>query len=171
LLAVFDGHNDALTREDHAGLATGRPEGHLDIPRMRAGGIRGAIFAVFTPSPGAREKPLPREDGVIEIELAPAVSQGEAAAHASAAAGRLVALERGGHLRIARCIEDLDAARRRDGPAAAVLHLEGAEAIDPSLEALDLWHAAGLRSLGPGRTPSATACRSFRRRRRIRARA
>jgi membrane dipeptidase len=31
----------------------------------------------------------------------------------------------------------------------AVLHLEGAEAIDPSLEALDLWHAAGLRSLGP----------------------
>jgi membrane dipeptidase len=30
-----------------------------------------------------------------------------------------------------------------------VLHLEGAEAIDPDLEALDLWHAAGLRSLGP----------------------
>jgi membrane dipeptidase len=31
----------------------------------------------------------------------------------------------------------------------AVLHLEGAEAIDPGLEALDFWHAAGLRSLGP----------------------
>jgi len=30
----------------------------------------------------------------------------------------------------------------------AVLHLEGAEAIDPDLEALELWHAAGLRSLG-----------------------
>jgi membrane dipeptidase len=30
-----------------------------------------------------------------------------------------------------------------------VLHLEGAEAIDPALEALDLWHAAGLRSIGP----------------------
>jgi membrane dipeptidase len=29
------------------------------------------------------------------------------------------------------------------------MHLEGAEAIDPGLEALDLWHAAGLRSLGP----------------------
>jgi membrane dipeptidase len=30
-----------------------------------------------------------------------------------------------------------------------VLHLEGAEAIDPELEALDHWYAAGLRSLGP----------------------
>jgi membrane dipeptidase len=30
-----------------------------------------------------------------------------------------------------------------------VLHLEGAEAIDPELEALELWYAAGLRSLGP----------------------
>jgi membrane dipeptidase len=29
------------------------------------------------------------------------------------------------------------------------MHLEGAEAIDPGLEALELWHAAGLRSLGP----------------------
>jgi membrane dipeptidase len=30
-----------------------------------------------------------------------------------------------------------------------VLHLEGAEAIDPDLEALEQWYAAGLRSLGP----------------------
>ena len=30
-----------------------------------------------------------------------------------------------------------------------MLHLEGAEAIDPDLEALALWYAAGLRSLGP----------------------
>ena len=30
-----------------------------------------------------------------------------------------------------------------------MLHLEGAEAIDPELEALSFWYAAGLRSLGP----------------------
>jgi membrane dipeptidase len=29
------------------------------------------------------------------------------------------------------------------------MHLEGAEAIDPGLDALELWYAAGLRSLGP----------------------
>ena len=35
-----------------------------------------------------------------------------------------------------------------DGTLAMVLHLEGAEAIDPGLSALDAWHAAGVRSLG-----------------------
>jgi membrane dipeptidase len=50
---------------------------------------------------------------------------------------------------IARAVADLDAAHDDDGPPAAVLHLEGAEAIDPALESLDLWYAAGLRSLGP----------------------
>jgi len=32
---------------------------------------------------------------------------------------------------------------------AAVLHIEGAEAIDPEFETLDVLHQAGLRSLGP----------------------
>ena len=36
-----------------------------------------------------------------------------------------------------------------DGTFAAVLHIEGVEAIDTRLEALDVLHAAGLRSLGP----------------------
>ena len=37
---------------------------------------------------------------------------------------------------------------RADGTLAMVLHLEGAEAIDPGLSALDAWHAAGVRSIG-----------------------
>jgi membrane dipeptidase len=149
MVAVFDGHNDAITREDHADLVTGRAEGHLDLPRMRAGGVRGAIFAVFTPSPGEEEEVVPRADGVVEFALAEPVSQPAAAAFATRAAGRLLALERDGHLRVARGIGDVDAARDGDGAPVAVLHLEGAEAIDPGLEALDLWHSAGLRSLGP----------------------
>jgi membrane dipeptidase len=52
-------------------------------------------------------------------------------------------------VRIARAAADLDAAHDDDGPPVAVLHLEGAEAIDPGLEALDTWYQAGLRSLGP----------------------
>jgi len=147
--AIFDGHNDALTREDHAGFASGRPEGHLDLPRMRAGGIRGAIFAIFTPSEGEDHEPVPRDDDVIEFRYAPSVAHGVAAADATAAAGRLLALEREGHLRLARVASDLDDALADDGPPVGVLHLEGAEAIDPALESLELWHAAGLRSLGP----------------------
>ncbi len=116
---------------------------------MREAGLRGAIFAIFTPSEPDIHEPLPRSDGVIEFPYAPPLDQAQAAAHASAAAGRLLALERSGHLRVARTAADLDQAAADDGPPAAVLHLEGAEAIDPSLEALELWHSAGLRSLGP----------------------
>jgi membrane dipeptidase len=137
-VAVFDGHNDTLTREDAGDFAGGRSGGHLDLPRARAGGLAGGIFAIFTPTPG--ESP--------DAALAAPVAHAHAAANATAAAGRLHALERAGQVRIARAAADLDRALE-DGALAAVLHLEGAEAIDPGLEALDLWHAAGLRSLGP----------------------
>jgi membrane dipeptidase len=149
IVPVFDGHNDALTREDHELLVAGRGGGHLDLPRMRAGGVRGGIFAVFTSSPETREIEVPRDDGVLEFEMPEAVQHEVAAADATAVAGRLLALERAGHLRIGRRVSDLDAAHDDEGPPIAVLHLEGVEAIDPGLEALDLWYRAGLRSLGP----------------------
>lgn len=150
MLAVFDGHNDALTRDDHALIADGRSGGHLDLPRMLAGGVRGAIFSVFTSSElGGHERVVARDDGVLEFEPAPRLEHGAAAADASAVAGRLLALERTGRVRLARSVADLDRARDDGGPPSAVLHIEGAEAIDPELEALELWHEAGLRSLGP----------------------
>ncbi len=110
---------------------------------MRAGGIRGGIFSVFTPSRNERHRPLERDDDVIEFELAPAVSHHRAAADATAVAGRLLALERAGEVRLGRRIEDFDEAVSGDGPPLAVLHLEGAEAIDPALEALDAWYGRG----------------------------
>ncbi|HLH66475.1 MAG TPA: dipeptidase [Solirubrobacteraceae bacterium] len=149
MIPVFDGHNDALTCEDAHLLASGRPGGHLDLPRMRAGGIRGAIFSVFSPSPGSDADPVARADGVLEIPIAAELPYTSAVSHAARAAGRLVSLERAGEVRIARSAGDLDAAFAHGGPPAAVLHLEGAEAIDEQLESLDLWYAAGLRSLGP----------------------
>ncbi len=154
MIPVFDGHNDALTREDYGGLAGGRDgAGHLDLPRMRAGGMRGGIFAVFTPSPGDDDLDLNAPeavDGVVRAPLAEEVAHQVAAADATAAAGRLLRLEREGRLTVARSIGDYDAAfADPEAPPVAVLHLEGAEAIDPGLEALDTWYAAGLRSLGP----------------------
>jgi membrane dipeptidase len=147
LIPVFDGHNDALTREDADEFATGRAGGHLDLPRAREGGLAGGIFALFTPTPGAERIDFDG-GGQMEVELAAPIGQEMAAAATTNAAGRLLGLERDGHVRVVRAIEDLDRARE-DGVLAAVLHHEGAEAIGPGLEALEVWYAAGLRSLGP----------------------
>jgi membrane dipeptidase len=147
--AIFDGHNDVLTREDHAGLVEGRAGGHVDLPRMRSGGMRGGIFAVFSPSPETSTEVRIGADGVEEVPYAAPLAQRDAAAHARDAADRLLGAERAGHLRIARRIADVDAAVAGGGPPVAVLHLEGAEAIDPGLDELERWQAIGLRSLGP----------------------
>jgi membrane dipeptidase len=135
--AVFDGHNDALGRMQTAGdpperFLTGGPDGHLDLPRARAGGLAGGIFAVHAPSSDG--EPLDHADAAT-FTLG-AVGR----AHALAAAA-------GGSVRIVTTADGLDGPQ--DGALAMVLHLEGAEAIDGDLAALDSWRAAGIRSLGP----------------------
>jgi len=151
---IFDGHNDTLISSHHEQLVEGSAEGHIDLPRMRRGGMRGGLFAVFVESPGGGLRVSDpggtlREDGSVAWpEMAP-VEFLPAAAQAAKVAGRLFALERDGHLKVARTIADVDSARAGDGPPVAVLHIEGAEPIDPGLETLDFWYAAGLRSIGP----------------------
>jgi membrane dipeptidase len=149
VIPVFDGHNDTITRDDAGAFVTGREGGHLDLARARAGGLAGGIFAIFTANPGEDDFVIAeRPGGGYALELPDPIGQDVAAPEATRAAGRLLALERDGHVRLARGPGDLEAARAA-GVLAAVMHLEGAEAIDPGLEALELWHAAGLRSLGP----------------------
>jgi membrane dipeptidase len=150
VIPVFDGHNDVLTCDDHAGFATGREGGHVDLARMRAGGMRGGIFAVCVPSDEEWE-PVRCDDGTEMVKPFGAVPFAEATAFTTEAAARLFALERAGLVRLARTPGDLDAALAGDAddPPLTVLHFEGAEAIDPGLDALDTWYGAGLRSLGP----------------------
>src|SRR5690606_20987850 len=57
-------------------------------------------------------------------------------------------IERAGGWNICRSVADVEAAMRA-GKFAAVLHMEGCEAIDAELSALEIFYAAGLRSLGP----------------------
>ena len=137
---IFDGHNDVLIRAGADAIEHGRPDGHLDVPRMRAGGFGGGLFAIFTPSP---EDELPADDA----RLPPRVAHDVAAAHVERTYATLADLHRRGAVRIVRSAVELDVARE-EGAIAAVLHLEGAEAIDPGLEALDAWFDRGLRSVG-----------------------
>jgi membrane dipeptidase len=77
------------------------------------------------------------------------VDHGEAATFTLGALGRAHALAAAsdGAVRIVTDAAGLDRARQEDA-LAVVLHLEGAEAIDPGLAALEAWHAAGVRSIG-----------------------
>jgi membrane dipeptidase len=156
----FDGHNDSLTREDHARFASGREGGHLDLPRMAAAGMRGGIFAVFIRNPETADYQPAKSNRPGGAGPAPELDHAYAAGASTVAAGRLAAMEAAGEMRVGRTIADVDAAAdgaagdggdaaSAGGPPVAVLHLEGAEAIDADLEALDFWYAAGLRSLGP----------------------
>ncbi|MCT8329436.1 dipeptidase [Albidovulum sediminis] len=157
MIPVFDGHNDFLLRllRNPAGRQTiwnpGEGKGHLDLPRMRAGGFAGGFFAIYIPSPEAHDSPdfeaimdappydLPLDD-LIGAEAAQPV--------AMAMAGHLMWLERTGDLTICRSVADIRDAMS-EGRIAAIMHMEGAEAIGEDLDALHVWHAAGLRSLGP----------------------
>lgn len=154
---VFDGHNDFLLRllrapERRAQIwLEGDGTGQLDLPRMRAGGFAGGFFAIWVPSPGPDDlAELDRQmrNPPFVMPLPPEIPYTEGLPVAMAEAGHLFWMERTGHLKICRTVADIRAAMAA-GKIAAILHMEGAEAIGPDLDALHVWHAAGLRSLGP----------------------
>jgi len=152
---VFDGHNDLLSRLVREGglraldtVETGRG-GHVDLPKARAGGLSGGFFAVFVPSPGKAGLAFEDMGGEsYDLPLAEPLAQHDALLRSLEQIALLQRLEQRGWLRICRTVPQI-----RDcmdtGVLAAVLHMEGAEAIDPDLLILDVLHGVGLRSLGP----------------------
>ena len=157
-MRVFDGHNDALLRLWRAGDTRGRAflaggeGGHLDVPRMRAGGMAGGMFAIFVPEPRSSLSSLTEVDdgSILSIPYLAPVDGGEARRVAFEQAAILLRMARDapGVLRVCRTANEIEAAVGA-GAIAAVMHMEGAEAIGPDLAELDVLYAAGLRSLGP----------------------
>jgi membrane dipeptidase len=157
LEAVFDGHNDLLLRLWHnAGrgadpLAEFRDPaatGHVSLPKARAGGLAGGLCAIFVPSPSPFALARPDAAGRYATPLAAPLDRGAALEAATAITDIALRLDRAGLWRICRSTAMVRAAIG-EGVFAAVLHMEGCEAIGPDLAGLELFHAAGLRSLGP----------------------
>jgi membrane dipeptidase len=155
---VFDGHNDVLLRLHKKRQANvesvfleGEDDGHLDLPRMLAGGFGGGLFAVYIPSPknGMSYSQMMRGE-CYDVPLPPLMEAGEALPTALAMAAILFRIERAakGAIRICRTAGEIRACLEL-GVRAAVLHMEGAEAIGPDLAALEVFYQSGLRSLGP----------------------
>ncbi len=155
---VFDGHNDLLLRlcrapERRAAIWSGAEGGgHLDLPRMRAGGFAGGFFAIYVPSPASGDLDALQASmrPPYAVPLPPLMEAGEALPVAMAQAGHFHWMARAseGAFRICLTVDDIHAAMA-EGVIAGILHMEGAEAIGPDLDALHLFHAMGVRSLGP----------------------
>lgn len=158
VVPVFDGHNDVLLRLHKRGgddaaraFLTGEGKGQLDLPMARRGGLFGGLFAIFVPSPSAPAKPTvaPTQSDSFP-ETPPGLDRETAEKVSLEMASLLARIEResDGRVRICRSAGDIHACLRDDAMA-AVLHMEGVEAIDEDLAFLDVLYEMGLRSLGP----------------------
>ncbi|GLS85531.1 peptidase M19 [Cypionkella aquatica] len=148
--SIFDGHNDLLsclwTEKSYHGEAFFRGrDGDLDLEKCRKGGFAGGFFAVWVGGvPGTGPDPMAtyREFSAIDPVRAMQQTLEQIAILLRMQAARPDAI------RLCRSTAEIAAARAA-GAIAAILHIEGTEGIAENLDALHVFHAAGLRSLGP----------------------
>ena len=152
--SIFDGHNDTLLRfyknddVNFSDFFTEMKDGHIDLPRARQGGFAGGFFAVYVPNPNRRIAPDSMPDMTkpyVPEALELRYSQG-IALRSMADLFRLEA-ESAGQIKVVRTADELQGCIDKD-IFAAIMHFEGAEAIDDDLDALEVFYRAGMRSLG-----------------------
>ena len=165
-IPVFDGHNDTLLDLPLTGRSffERSEQGHIDLPRAQEGGLGGGFFAVFIRDPEVAAAAPPDPDGADDTtavaarsssrysdpdNLPPPMTLEYAQREAMRAVARLFRLEAesAGAAKVVRSAAELRECLE-DGTFAMELHFEGAEAIDPDFDALEIYHKAGLRSLG-----------------------
>ena len=147
---IFDGHNDLLSclfgagDLDGSSFITGR-NGDISLDKCRAGGFAGGFFAIWCrPDAGTKVDPM------ATLRAFPAIDPTRAKAETAAQVALFARLTAAHPAAIRHCLSTTDiAAARAAGAIAAILHIEGAEGISADLSELHLYHAAGLRSLGP----------------------
>ncbi|MBZ0298332.1 MAG: dipeptidase [Anaerolineae bacterium] len=153
MFPIIDGHNDALM--DYAPVGPHPVESflqrhadrQLDLPGLDAGGVRGGLFAVFIPDEATAH--MIHSFSPDEEYVLPALEFAYAQRMALAMAANLFRIEAAseGRFKVVRTADEM-AACMTNGTFGAVLHFEGAEAIDPDFHALEVYYQAGLRSLG-----------------------
>lgn len=150
----MDGHNDVLLSYcvvGNAPLGTffeTNEDRQIDWPRAQTANFAGGFFAVFLVDEITRGTIVgtinPTE--VVALPTIPLAEAQQQTMHQMATLLRLIRLGNG-RLRLVRTLADLEHCLQ-SGTLAVILHFEGAEAIDPQLDALPVYYEAGLRSLG-----------------------
>ncbi|CAA9547900.1 MAG: Microsomal dipeptidase [uncultured Thermomicrobiales bacterium] len=135
VVPIVDGHTDVLLDLLHPNRNPGRDffargaAGHVDLPRLREGGIGAALLACFVPDDDvANGRALIETLRMVDL-FRRLVAEGD---------GRVTHVFDPAGLRA--CLDD--------GVFGAILHYEGADALDPDLAVLRLSYDLGLRSLG-----------------------
>lgn len=152
---IFDGHNDVLSKLRNAGGVSqcetflSNTDFHIDMIKAAKGGFGGGFFAMWVASQGDGsdyQSMMVQEQ--YDVPLPQPVAQRDALEVVLEQAAILLRLQSLGAVNLCTSAQAL-----RDclgsGKLAAILHLEGCEAIDKNFHALDVLYAAGLRSLGP----------------------
>jgi membrane dipeptidase len=126
---VFDGHCDTLLEvlEGKRTLGKRSKKGHIDLPRLRQGGVTAQVFAIFIEDeflPAGAAKQTLRMLDVLQRELAANPES----------------------LLLATKSEDIQLAKRTDR-VAAVIGVEGAESLEGDLSLLRMYYRLGLRLL------------------------
>jgi membrane dipeptidase len=128
---VFDGHCDVLipVLEGKRRLKERSAEGHLDLPRLREGGVTGQVFAIFGYWAELRE-------------VSPA---GYALRMVDAFYQELG--DSSDSLMLAACAADVERAKAEER-VAAILSLEGAEPLEGDVRLLRIFQRLGVRNIG-----------------------
>ena len=154
LVPVFDGHNDTILKLEIAArlgspmdFSESNPMHDLDLPRARAGGFVGGFFAMFTPSHLDRFDHAFDPSDPVNFD---GIDQESALDFTLSMFARLRRLAHQFPDDLSICDNALSVrAAIATNRIAIVPHIEGAECIDTDFNALEILHAAGLRSLGP----------------------
>jgi membrane dipeptidase len=144
----FDGHNDTLLRLYRPAPDTSESfftasDGHIDMQKARAGNLAGGFFAIYVPN----DPELPDADDHDSLPPAPRFTYAQRFTLGMMALLFRIEAESQGAVRVVRNAAALDETIAA-GALAAIMHIEGADAIDPELDALEVFYQAGLRSLG-----------------------
>jgi membrane dipeptidase len=151
---VFDGHNDVLTKLLRAGGVAAaesfltNTDFDIDMPKAALGNFGGGFFAMWVASPSGSDYQSMMMQESYDVPLPETVPRTEALDVVLQQAAILLRLQTLEAIEICTTVEQLDRCLGSE-KLATILHLEGCEAIDPDFHALDVLHAAGLRSLGP----------------------
>ncbi len=127
---VIDAHCDTLQKvlAGEGTLGEGIPTAHVDVPRLRQGGVDVQVFACWVPTPYRYHNATVYTLRLIEAFYRELNAYGDA-------------------LHLVRTAEDIPHVLST-GKIGAILSLEGAEPLDGYLELLNVFYRLGVRWLG-----------------------